>query len=68
MLSFGSVVLLGLIILVVDAAAIIELTQNQEPDFVLAIGFLILSIPGLGVLPFLYKRLKKEENKPKGRF
>ncbi|MBD3366328.1 hypothetical protein GF360_03250 [candidate division WWE3 bacterium] len=70
MFNVISLIVLALLVLMIDAAAIMDLTGSVEPSYVLEVGFLIASPFILGILLVVYLRLRKKEQskKPRGRF
>jgi len=70
MFNLMTVLTLGLVVLIIDIAAIMDLTQNVEPNYAMEIGFLAFSLVFFAILPKIYKKMKakEESQKPKGRF
>ena len=63
-------VTVSLLVLIIDAAAVINLITSDAPSYILEFGVLILSMIYFLVLPNLYSKLKKKdkEKEQDGRF
>lgn len=61
---------LGVVILIIDAAALTDLIKGIEPNYALELGFLVFSfIYFMGGSLFYYKKwLEKQDEPPKPRF
>jgi len=70
MFNLMMVLILGLVVAIIDVAAIMDLVKNVEPNYTLEIGFLAFSLVFFVALPKIYKKMKakEESQKPKGRF
>ena len=70
MFNLMMVLTLGLLVLIIDIAAIMDLVKSVEPNYTMEIGFLAFSLVFFAALPKIYKKMKEEEEskKPKGRF